>query len=96
MLKTLVSGGHYNNKLKTVELVTPELGFAGVLFGAIKEQVVDWAIGPTSFVVVALLETQEEFAGVEELKKLLRKGVKKIEKSAAGGNKGSKVVLEKL
>ncbi|KAH0491529.1 hypothetical protein TgHK011_002954 [Trichoderma gracile] len=123
MLKSLIQGGRFDRALGKVKLVDPPLGFPDILYPVIKKHIMDWATGPSSFVVVALLES-EEFTSAEELKKTLKKNKKQLEKAAteptaeqkaakeAGegeetakkgkktetpvGNKGSKLLLEKL
>ena len=95
MLKTLVQGGRYNPKTKTVDLAEPALGFHDVLYGNIKEEIVDWAIGRNIFVVVALLEANG-FSKHEELKKALQGSKSKIAKAGEGGNKGSQLLMQKI
>lgn len=123
MLKSLIQGGRFDKATGKVKLVEPPLGFSNILYPFVKKHVMDWATGPSSFVVVALLES-EDFTNVEELKKTLKKNQKLLQKAAveptaeqkaakeasegdeAGkkgkkteapvGNKGSKLLLEKL
>ncbi|KAF8534742.1 armadillo-type protein [Trichophaea hybrida] len=95
MLKTLVAGGHYNNKERKVELIDPPLNFHTVLYGRIKGNIQEWATGAGSFVVVSLLETTG-FTKVEELKGGLKKHLNAIKEAAEKENKGSKVIVEKL
>ncbi|KAI5788184.1 armadillo-type protein [Pyronema domesticum] len=95
MLKTLVAGGHYNNKTKQVDAIDPPLNFATPLYNTIKPQLSAWATGAGSFVVVSLLETSS-FPEVKDLKKELAKCKKEIEKAAKDGNKGAAVVGQKL
>ncbi|KAM0250185.1 hypothetical protein ACHAQJ_008728 [Trichoderma viride] len=123
MLKSLIQGGRFDKAAGKVKLVDPPLGFSNILYPVIKKSIMDWATGPSSFVVVALLES-EDFTNVEELKKTLKKNQKLLQKAAveptaeqkaakeasesdeAGkkgkkteapvGNKGSKLLLEKL
>ncbi|KAK0509347.1 hypothetical protein JMJ35_007741 [Cladonia borealis] len=73
MLKTLVLGGRYNPKTRAIDLVDPPLGFHNIFFEAIKHDIVNWAIGDNSFVVVGLLEAPG-FSGADELLKILKKG----------------------
>ncbi|KAJ9663791.1 Pumilio y domain member 6 [Coniosporium apollinis] len=81
MLKTLVLGGHYDPKTKKVTLVDPPLNFHDALYERIKEHVLDWATGSSSFVVVNLLEA-EGFSHREELVKTLKKNRKRLETAA--------------
>ena len=72
MLKTLVLGGRFNPKIKAVDPVDPPLEFHNILYDAIKHDIVNWAIGDNSFVVVGLLEAPG-FSGADELLKILKK-----------------------
>lgn len=123
MLKSLIQGGRFDKAAGKVKLIDPPLGFSNILYPVIKNSIMDWATGPSSFVVVALLES-EEFTGADELKKTLKKNKKLLQKAAEEptaeqkaakeaaesnetakkgkkteapvGNKGSKLLLEKL
>lgn len=88
MLKTLVQGGKFDPQTKKVVPVSPPLGFAELLWGNIKGNVVEWATGQGSFVVVALVEN-EGFAGKDEVLKALKKEKKALQ-LAAGGSDGEK------
>ncbi|KAL6717944.1 Pumilio y domain member 6 [Lecanora helva] len=120
MLKKLVTGGRYNKKTNKIELNEPPLGFHTVFYEAIKDDILAWATGSGSFVIVALLEAPG-FSKVEDLKKMLKKtehmsrleeaakdadsavdaqkGGKKGKvdnRGALNGNKGTRLLLEKL
>lgn len=112
MLKMLVQGGKFDTVAKKVVPVEPALGFADLLWDEIKGNVVEWATGQGSFVVVSLTEA-EGFERKDEVLKALRKEKKKIEKAAgpekdAGekkakkgdkverGNAGSRILLGKI
>ncbi|KAM0444286.1 hypothetical protein ACHAO4_010328 [Trichoderma viride] len=123
MLKSLIQGGRFDKAAGKVKLIDPPLGFSNILYPVIQDSIMDWATGPSSFVVVALLES-EEFTSVDELKKTLKKNKKLLQKAAEEptaeqkaakeaaegsetakkgkkteapvGNKGSKLLLEKL
>ncbi|KAK1253165.1 hypothetical protein MKX08_004352 [Trichoderma sp. CBMAI-0020] len=123
MLKSLIQGGRFDKAAGKVKLIDPPLGFSNILYPFIKDSIMDWATGPSSFVVVALLES-EEFTSADELKKTLKKNKKLLQKAAEEptaeqkaakeaaegsetakkgkkteapvGNKGSKLLLEKL
>ncbi|KAL6898128.1 ARM repeat-containing protein [Trichoderma evansii] len=123
MLKSLIQGGRFDKAAGKVKLIDPPLGFSNILYPVIKNSIMDWATGPSSFVVVALLES-EEFTNADELKKTLKKNKKLLQKAAEEptgeqkatkeaaegnetakkgkkteapvGNKGSKLLLEKL
>lgn len=81
MLKSLIAGGRFDNKTKTIIPTTPALNFADILYPHIKEHIIDWATGPSSFVVVALTES-DNFSAKDELLKVLKASKKKLEKSA--------------
>lgn len=81
MLKTLVQGGKFDPATKKVVPVEPALGFADLLWDEIKGNVVDWAVGPGSFVVVALTEA-EDFERKSEVLKALKKNKAKLEAAA--------------
>jgi pumilio family protein 6 len=82
MLKMLVQGGKFDAATKKVVPVTPALGFADLLWREIKNNVVEWATGQGSFVVVALTEAQD-FEKKDAVLKALKKEKKALE-SAAG------------
>lgn len=82
MLKTLVQGGKFDPKEKKVVSVEPPLGFADIFWDEIKENVLQWATGPGSFVIVSLTES-EGFERKEEVLKALSKGRKELEAAAA-------------
>ncbi|KAI7202394.1 hypothetical protein D0869_01741 [Hortaea werneckii] len=85
MLKTLVLGGNFDSASKTTKLVEPRLGFAETLYPVIKDHLVGWATSPSSFTVVALLESEDVPEAVaKEVKAALKKGKKQIEKAAKG------------
>ncbi|KAK5120514.1 hypothetical protein LTR85_006169 [Meristemomyces frigidus] len=91
MLKTLVSGGNFDPKTKSTQLVEPRLDFATALFPIIKERLVQWACSPSSFVVVALLESEDVSDEIKkDVRKALQKGKKDIEKAAKGNGAAAK------
>ncbi|TDZ61893.1 Pumilio-like proteiny domain family member 6 [Colletotrichum trifolii] len=81
LLKTLIAGGKFNKETGKVEPVEPPLKFADILYPVIKDYVVDWATGPSSFVVLNLLEA-EDFSHASELKKTLKSHKKQLQKAA--------------
>ena len=83
MLKTLVHGGKFDPELKKVVPVEPYLGFSDMFWKQIKGNVLHWATGPGSFVIVALVEA-EKFEHKDEVLKALKKDRKKLEAAAAG------------
>lgn len=84
MMKTLVQGGRYNPKTKSVELVEPALSFHNSLFASLEaqDQVLEWATGGNSFVIVALLEA-DGFEKKKSLMEILQNGRKALEEAAA-------------
>ncbi|EAW07792.1 uncharacterized protein ACLA_025090 [Aspergillus clavatus NRRL 1] len=106
LLKSLVQGGRFNAAEKVVEKVQPALNFHALLYDQIKDEIMSWATGPNTFVVVALAES-DDFAKKDELLKTLKKGKKALEKAAAEASKdgkkkagptssGAKLLLEKI
>ena len=81
MLKALVAGGRFDNRTKAIVPIIPALNFANVLYPHIKEHIVEWATGSSSFVPLALLES-DNFDSASDLKKTLRAN-KKILRAAA-------------
>ena len=89
MIKTLVLGGSFDPATKTVKLAEPQLGFAATLWPVIKNNVLEWACSNSSFVVVALTESEDVDADVrKQVMAALKKGKKQLE--AAGGSKPEK------
>jgi len=85
MLRSMVAGGKYDVDAKKIVPVEPALGFANVLYKVIKKEIVSWATGPSSFVVVALSESKD--LGEKERKEMLaalKKDRKTLEKAAKG------------
>ena len=87
MLKTLVLGGRFNPTTKAIDPVDPPLGFHNVFYEAIKHDIVNWAIGDNSFVVVGLLEAPG-FSGADELLKILKKAGNRQRLVEVGGSSG--------
>ncbi|KAF7562753.1 hypothetical protein G7046_g1376 [Stylonectria norvegica] len=81
MLKSLIQGGKFDKATGKITLIDPPLDFANVLYPVIKEYIMDWATGPSSFAVVGLLEAGD-FSHAEALKKTLKKNKKALEKAA--------------
>jgi pumilio homology domain family member 6 len=80
-LKALVAGGHFDAKTKCILPVVPALNFAEILYPYIKDYLIEWATGSSSFVIVALLESNS-FSKKEEVLKVLRDSKKKLRKAA--------------
>lgn len=89
MFKSLATGGHFDPKTKTTKLVDPPLNFYNALYDEIKDYLVEWATGDSSFVVVALVEA-EGFEKKEKVLKALKKNKDKLEKAAGDAKKSKK------
>lgn len=72
MLKSLVLGGRFNPQTKAIDLAEQPFGFHEMLYATIKEEIVDWATGNNSFVVLGLMEASG-FSGKSSLTKALQK-----------------------
>ncbi|KAL2156960.1 hypothetical protein VTH06DRAFT_1379 [Thermothelomyces fergusii] len=83
MFKTLIAGGRFDKAAGVVKRVDPPLNFADILYPIIKEHVLQWATGPSSFTVLGLLEAPD-FSSRKELLKILRSNKKTLEEAAAG------------
>lgn len=95
MLKTLVQGGQFSKDTGSIVLIQPPLKFDAVLYEFIttdaKQSIVQWASGPNSFVILAMLEAPDfEHHGV--LVKHLQENVAKLDTS----NAGAKRIIEHL
>lgn len=84
MLKSLVLGGHFNPASKTIDLIDPPLCFHNILYQNIKDEILTWATGSNSFVVLGLVEAKG-FADVDNLKEALKKQMKELLKAASEG-----------
>lgn len=87
MLKSLVLGGRFNASRKEIDLADTPLGFHDVFYSAIKDEILDWATGANSFVVVGLLEAPG-FPHVEELRGNLSKAKSRQKLVEAAGRAG--------
>ncbi|KAH7163328.1 armadillo-type protein [Dactylonectria estremocensis] len=81
MLKSLIQGGKFDKTTGKIIPVDPPLEFSNILYPIIQEYILDWATGPSSFVVVGLLEAAD-FSEAAALKKLLKKNKKALETAA--------------
>lgn len=81
MLKMLVQGGKFDLELKKVVPVEPSLGFADMFWEQIKDNVIEWATGPGSFVIVGLVES-EQFGQKDKVLAALKKQRKQLEAAA--------------
>ncbi|KAI1322019.1 armadillo-type protein [Xylariaceae sp. FL0255] len=81
MIKTLISGGRFDKTTRKVIPCDPPLHFADILYPVIKDHIMSWATGPSSFVVVNLLEV-DDFSHGKELRKTLKKHEKQLQAAA--------------
>ncbi|KAG0649996.1 Pumilio domain family member [Hyphodiscus hymeniophilus] len=81
MFKTLIAGGRFDSKTRKIVPVIPALDFANVLYPHIRDHVVEWATGPSSFVVLALVESSN-FAKKGEVMEILRGNKNRLQKAA--------------
>lgn len=105
MLKALVQGGRFNNAEKKVEKTNPPLDFHNLLYDHIKDEIMAWATGAQTFVIVALTES-DDFGRKDELLKTLKKNKKALEKAAKASSdqtkkagpssSGAKLLLSKI
>jgi pumilio family protein 6 len=87
MLKALVTGGPFDPVTKKVKLSEPRLGFGETLYPVIKDHLVEWACSDSSFVVVALLESEEVPVEIKKnVKTALEEGRSQIKKAAKSGS----------
>ena len=87
MLKALVQGGRFDKETKSIVKAEPALKFHGLLLEQINtrdpEEIVNWANGPNSFVVVAMLEA-DDFEQKQELVKKLTQRKDSLNPEIAG------------
>ncbi|KAL3428008.1 pumilio domain-containing protein [Phlyctema vagabunda] len=81
MIKTLIAGGRFDSKTRQVVPVEPALNFADILYPHIKDHIIDWATGSSSFVVLSLIESPS-FSEKDEVLKILKDNKKQLKKSA--------------
>ncbi|PBP18982.1 pumilio domain-containing protein [Diplocarpon rosae] len=93
MLKSLIAGGRFDPKAKAVVPVSPALNFANILYPHIKDYIIEWATGPSSFVILALLEVGN-FSQKAEVLQMLRDGKKMLQHAATAETLGQKASRE--
>lgn len=81
MLKALIAGGRFDSKTKTVVPIVPALDFADILYPNIKDYIIQWATGSSSFVILALAES-DNFSKKDDVLKILKDNKKKLQKAA--------------
>ncbi|KAK1757583.1 armadillo-type protein [Echria macrotheca] len=93
MLRTLLAGGRFDRKAGAIKRIDPPLSFADILYPAIKDHILQWATGPSSFTVLGLLESPD-FSSKVELTKTLQSHKKALKKAATEGSGSEKVKSE--
>lgn len=81
MLKSLIAGGRFDVKTKSVVPVVPALNFADILYPNLKDHIIEWATGSSSFVVLALVESSN-FSKKDDVMLVLKENKKKLQKAA--------------
>lgn len=81
MLKALIAGGRFDPATKAVKVIEPPLNFADILYPNIKDHIVEWATGSSSFVPLALMESAS-FSKKDELLKVLKKNQATLQRAA--------------
>ncbi|KAF1953378.1 ARM repeat-containing protein [Byssothecium circinans] len=98
LLKSLVQGGKFDFATKSVIPVQPPLGFADMFWSQNKKDVISWATGQGSWVIVGLVES-EDFGRKDEVLSALKKGRKQLEAAAGpvdgGAQSGKKGKITK-
>ena len=93
MFKALIAGGRFDSKTKSIVPVVPALDFAKILYPYIKDHIIEWATGSSSFVVLALVES-ETFAQRSEVMEILNSNKKTLQKAAMEETTEQKVKRE--
>ncbi|GAP90483.1 putative PUF6 Member of the PUF protein family [Rosellinia necatrix] len=93
MFKSLISGGHFDKSSRKIIPCDPPLRFADILYPVIEEHVMSWATGPSSFVVLNLLDA-DDFSHGGELRKTLKKHKKQLERAATEETPDQKAARE--
>ncbi|KAK4940653.1 Pumilio y domain member 6 [Elasticomyces elasticus] len=95
MLKSLVQGGRFDKATQSVIRTDPPLMFHDMLYTDLKGEdagaIIEWANGPNSFVIVAMLEA-DDFSHKEELVDILKQHASALKPD----NPGAKIILEKI
>ncbi|KAF7512421.1 hypothetical protein GJ744_001356 [Endocarpon pusillum] len=101
MLKSLVQGGPFDKESKEVRVIDPPLRFESMLYSKCHDEIVNWASGPNSFIVVAMLESPD-MRDRQSLVDALRDQVHVLQEAAKGsgsdkkGNAGTKILLQQM
>ncbi|PBP19748.1 pumilio domain-containing protein [Diplocarpon rosae] len=91
MLKSLIAGGRFDPQTKAVVPVSPALNFANILYPNIHDYILEWATGPSSFVILALLEASH-FSHQAEVLQKLREGKERLQHAATTETLGQRAV----
>lgn len=99
MLKALVQGGPFDKESKQVSVVEPPLRFESILYWKCGHEIVSWASGANSFVVVAMLESSR-LEQRDSLVSALRQQRQELQKASQGpdqkGNAGARILLQQI
>ncbi len=99
MLKSLVQGGPFDKESNQVRIIEPPLRFGSTLYAKCRDEIVGWASGPNSFVVVAMMESphMEErdslISALREQREVLREASQGTGKK---GNAGAQILLQRI
>ncbi|CCU74608.1 RNA-binding protein [Blumeria hordei DH14] len=89
MLRSLIAGGRFDPGRKAINPIVPALNFPDILYPHIKNHIVEWATGPASFVILALIESNN-FSHKEKVMALLRSATEKLQKASSDETLGQK------
>jgi pumilio homology domain family member 6 len=100
MLKSLVQGGPFDKKGGQVQMTEPRLRFECTLYSKCRNEIVGWASGRNSFVIVAMLESPH-MEERDSLVSALREQLPVLQKASQGsekskGNAGTRILLQKI
>lgn len=93
MFKTLIAGGRFDKATGSIQKVDPPLNFADLLYPVIRDHIVQWATGPSSWTVLAMLEASD-FSSKKELLKTLKSNKKVLIKAATEAPASKKEEME--
>ena len=96
--KSLVQGGPFDKESKEVRIIERPLMFESLLYSKCRDEIVSWASGPNSFIVVAMLESphmEERESLVSALREQLQ-GLQKASQGSENGNAGAKILLQRI
>jgi len=95
MLKALVQGGRYDRATKSIVTVEPRLKFHDLLYEQItrkgQDEIISWAQGPNSFVVLAMLEATD-FTHHDTLFTYLSQHSAELQPT----NNGAQIIIDKI